>query len=111
MRQVRVPRLHRACSESGHRIAAAVGTSRYTVAECLRRAAVVSVTWPAQPEFDDAALKRKLFTSPRAIRPETVVAAAGLGAHPRRVQAPHCSCSGEHTAAGRPVTVFYQPPT
>jgi DNA-binding transcriptional regulator LsrR (DeoR family) len=42
MRQVReVLRLHHVCGQSGHRIAAAVGISRYTVAEYLRRAAVV----------------------------------------------------------------------
>ena len=44
--------------------------SRYTVAECLRRAAVVGITWPVPPEFDDAAPERKLFTPPGAIRVE-----------------------------------------
>jgi transposase len=73
MRQVReVLRLHHVCGQSGHRIAAAVGISRYTVAEYLRRAAVVSITWPVPPELDDAGLERKLFTPPGAIRAETV---------------------------------------
>jgi hypothetical protein len=41
MRQVReVLRLKYLCGQSGHRIAAAIGISRYTVAEYLRRAAV-----------------------------------------------------------------------
>ena len=65
MRQVReVLRLKRVCGRSGHQIAAAVGVSRYTVAEYLRRAAVVGITWPVPPDLDDAALERKLFTRP-----------------------------------------------
>lgn len=73
MRQVReVLRLHHVCGQSGHRIAQAVGISRYTVAEYLRRAAVVGITWPVPPELDDAALERTLFTPPGAIRAEQV---------------------------------------
>ena len=65
MRQVReVLRLKHVCGRSGHQIAAAVGVSRHTVAEYLRRAAVVGITWPVPPELDDAALERKLFTPP-----------------------------------------------
>src|SRR5690242_19338913 len=65
MRQVReVLRLKHVCGQSGHRIAAGVGISRYTVAEYLRRAAVVGITWPVPPELDDAALERKLFAPP-----------------------------------------------
>jgi transposase len=67
MRQVReVLRLKHVCGHSGHQIAAMVGVSRYTVAEYLRRAAVVGVTWPVPPGLDDAALERKLFTPPFA---------------------------------------------
>src|SRR3954470_22111276 len=75
MRQVReVLRLKHVCGRSGHQIAAAIGVSRYTVAEYLRRAAVVGITWPVPPELDDAALERKLFTPPfastEALRPQ-----------------------------------------
>lgn len=75
MRQVReVLRLRHVCGHSGHRIAAAVGVSRYTVAEYLRRAAVAGITWPVPPELDDAALERQLFTPPfastEALRPQ-----------------------------------------
>ena len=73
MRQVReVLRLHHACGHSGHRIAAAVGVSRYTVAEYLRRAAVVGLTWPLPPELDDAVLEARLFMPPfsRTERPQ-----------------------------------------
>jgi hypothetical protein len=67
MRQVReVLRLKHVCGHSGHQIAAMVGVSRYTVAEYLRRAAVVGITWPVPRELDDAALERKLFTPPFA---------------------------------------------
>jgi transposase len=75
MRQVReVLRLKHVCGRSGHQIAAAVGVSRYTVAEYLRRAGVVGITWPVPPELDDAALERKLFmppfTPPEVQRPQ-----------------------------------------
>ena len=70
MRQVReVLRLRHVCGHSGHQIAAAVGVSRYTVAEYLRRAAVVGITWPVPPELDDAALERRLFTPPFTTEP------------------------------------------
>jgi transposase len=75
MRQVReVLRLKYVCGQSGHWIATAVGVSRYTVAEYLRRAAVVGITWPVPAELDDVALERKLFTPPftptEALRPQ-----------------------------------------
>ena len=41
-----------------------VGVSRYTVAEYLRRAAVVGITWPVPAALDDVALERQLFTPP-----------------------------------------------
>jgi hypothetical protein len=72
MRQVReVLRLKHVCGHSGHQIAAMVGVSRYTVAEYLRRAGVLGITWPVRAELDDVALERKLFTppSPRASPP------------------------------------------
>ncbi|MBV9357808.1 MAG: IS21 family transposase [Chloroflexi bacterium] len=71
MRRVReVLRLKHVCGQSGHSIAAAVGISRYSVAEYLRRAAVAGITWPVPPELDDAALERKLFTPPFSIPAE-----------------------------------------
>jgi hypothetical protein len=71
--QVReVLRLKYLCGQSGHRIAVAVGISRYTVAEYLRRAAVVGVTWPVPPDLDDTALERKLFTPPGAVVTEAL---------------------------------------
>ena len=71
MRQVReVLRLKYACGHSERRIAAALGISRSTVAEYLRRAAVIGLTWPVPPEFDAAALERKLFTPPGFILAE-----------------------------------------
>jgi transposase len=77
MRQVReVLRLKHVCGQSGHQIAAMVGVSRYTVAEYLRRAGVVGITWPVPPELDDAALERRLFMPPftpaEALRPQPV---------------------------------------
>ena len=64
-------------------IAAAVGVSRYTVAEYLRRAAVVGIAWPVPAGLDDAALGSAC--SARPSRREAP--AAGLGARPRRTAA------------------------
>lgn len=51
-----------------------VGVSRYTVAEYLRRAAVVGITWPVPAGLDDVALEGQLFTPPftsaQASRPQ-----------------------------------------
>ena len=70
MRQVReVLRLKYVCGYSGHQIAAMVDVSRYTVAEYLRRAGVVGITWPVPAELDDVALERKLFTPPFTAEP------------------------------------------
>ncbi len=81
MRQVReVLRLKHVCGHSGHQIAAIVGISRYTVAEYLRRAAVVGITWPVPDGLDDAALERRLFSPPFAAEPSRPQP-AGLGAY------------------------------
>jgi len=70
MRQVReVLRLKYVGGHSGLQIAAMVGVSRYTVAEYLRRAAVVGITWPVPAALDDLALERKLFTPPFTSEP------------------------------------------
>ena len=75
MRQVReVLRRKYVCGQSGHQIAAAIGVSRCTVAEYLRRAAVVGITWPVPPELDDVALEGRLFSPPltpsKTLRPQ-----------------------------------------
>ena len=68
MRQVReVLRLKHVAGHSERRIAAAIGISRYTVAEYLRRATVVGITWPVPSDLDDAALEARLFSPPFAI--------------------------------------------
>lgn len=72
MRQVReVLRRKYAAGLSERRIAAAIGISRHTVAEYVRRAAVVGITWPVPAELDDAALEAWLFGQP-SISPETL---------------------------------------
>lgn len=65
MRKVReVLRLKYACGASERLIAQSVGIGRTSVAEYLRRAAVVGITWPVPSGLDDAALERRLFTPP-----------------------------------------------
>jgi len=62
MRKVReVLRLKYSCGASARVIAQSVGIGRTAVAEYIRRAAVIGITWPIPIEFDDAALERKLF--------------------------------------------------
>ena len=46
-----------------------VGISRYTVAEYLRRAGVLGITWPVPDGLDDAALERRLFSPPFVAEP------------------------------------------
>ena len=68
MRQVReVLRLKHAAGFSERQIAAALRISRSTVAEYLRRAGVIGITWPLPAELDDAALEERLFTPPFAV--------------------------------------------
>jgi hypothetical protein len=65
MRKVReVLRLKYACGVSERLIARSIGVSRSTVAEYLRRAAVIGLAWPIPGDLDDAALERRLFTPP-----------------------------------------------
>ena len=56
-----VLRLKYAGGASARVIAQSVGIGRSAVAEYIRRAAVIGVTWPIPAELDDAALERKLF--------------------------------------------------
>jgi transposase len=65
MRKVReVLRLHHALGVSVRRIAVTIGVSRSTIAEYLRRAAVIGITWPVPEGMDDGELERRLFTAP-----------------------------------------------
>ena len=65
MRQVReVLRLKHVAGLSERRIAASLRISRFAVAEYLRRASVVGITWPVPVELSDAALEGQLFSQP-----------------------------------------------
>jgi len=69
MRQVReVLRLKHVAGHSERQIAAAIGVSRFTVAEYLRRAAVVGITWPVPAELNDESLEARLFSPPFAVQ-------------------------------------------
>jgi len=66
MRKVReVLRLKYACGVSARVISRSLGIGRTVVAEYIRRAAVIGVTWPTPVELDDTALERKLFAQRR----------------------------------------------
>src|SRR3954470_21886484 len=58
MRKVReVLRLTHACGASVRRIARSVGVGHTTIAEYLRRTAVIGITWPVPAEIDNAELE------------------------------------------------------
>ena len=62
MRKIReVLRLKYACGASDRVISRSVGIGRTAIAEYIRRAAVIGITWPIPEEIDDTALERKLF--------------------------------------------------
>src|SRR3954452_7620495 len=70
MRKVReVLRLKHACGASVRTIARSVGVGHTTVAEYLRRTAVIGITWPVPAEIDDAELERLLFAPAGFNRP------------------------------------------
>ena len=65
MRKIREAlRLKHTLGLSERLVAVSVGVSRSTVAEYLRRAGVVGITWPVPEGMDDAELERRLFTPP-----------------------------------------------
>ena len=103
MRQVReVLRLKHVAGHSERSIAAAIGISRYTVAEYPRRATVVGITRPAPAELDDSALEARLFSPPFAVH-ESPRPQPGLAAAACRValpQASPCCCYGRGIAPG-----------
>lgn len=64
MRKIReVLRLKYACGVSDRVIARSVGIGRTAIAEYVRRAAVIGITWPIPEELDDTVLERKLFAA------------------------------------------------
>ena len=50
--------------ESDRVIARSVRIGRTAIAEYVRRAAVIGITWPIPEELDDTALERKLLRRP-----------------------------------------------
>jgi len=62
MRKIReVLRLKYACGVSDRVISRSVGIGRTAIAEYVRRAAVIGITWPIPEELDDTPLERNLF--------------------------------------------------
>ena len=51
----------KAAGFSDRRIAAAIGSARSTVQECLRRAREAGLDWPLVEELDEAALQARLY--------------------------------------------------
>lgn len=51
------------CGTSDRVIARSVGIGRTAIAEYVRRAAVIGITWPIPEELDDTVLERKLFAA------------------------------------------------
>jgi len=69
MRKIReVLRLRYEAGLSRRQIAASVGCSRSTVAECLQRAAAAGMAWPPPAGLDEAALEARLYPAPAPAR-------------------------------------------
>jgi transposase len=86
MRKIREVFRLKAQGLSARQIAASVGTARSTVAECLRRAEAVGLSWPLPAELTDAALEERLYPAlPRS-----------------RIQAPPPDWALVHTELRRP---------
>src|SRR5258708_37853816 len=77
MRKIReVLRLKYACGASDRVISRSVGIGRTAIAEYVRRAAVIGITWPLPEERDDTALERKLFAPAGCAPPRSHAPAA-----------------------------------
>ena len=65
MRKIRdVLRLTHELKLSVREVTAATGVGKSAVAEFVRRARVIGITWPVPPDVDDAELERRLFVPP-----------------------------------------------
>ncbi|MDX1655918.1 MAG: IS21 family transposase [Candidatus Competibacteraceae bacterium] len=74
MRKIReILRLKWACGLSARQVARSCGVARSSVADCLRRAEAVGLSWPLPESLDDAALERQLYPQPGSpVSPERV---------------------------------------
>jgi len=72
VRKIREVLRLKAAGVSDRKIAAAVGSSRSTVQECLRRAREAGIAWPPDESLDEQALQERLYRRriPASIRPQ-----------------------------------------
>jgi transposase len=73
VRKIREVLRLKAAGISDRKIAAAVGSARSTVQECIRRAREAGITWPLPEPVDDSALEARLYASSEAtgsVRPQ-----------------------------------------
>lgn len=61
MRKIREVLRLKAAGLSDRRIAAAIGSARSTVQECLRRSRDAGLVWPLAEELDEEALQARLY--------------------------------------------------
>jgi transposase len=62
MRKIKeILRLKAEAGLSDRKIAAAVGSSRSTVQECLRRCRQAGIGWPLPADLDEAAISARLY--------------------------------------------------
>jgi transposase len=73
VRKIREVLRLKAAGISDRKIAAAVGSARSTVQECIRRAREAGITWPLPESLDDSALEARLYALSEAtvsVRPQ-----------------------------------------
>lgn len=61
VRKIREVLRLKAAGMSDRKIAAAIGSSRSTVQECLRRAREAAIGWPLADDLDEEALQGRLY--------------------------------------------------
>ena len=63
MRKIREVLRLKAEGFSDRQIAAAIGSARSTVQECVRRAREADLTWPLPPAMDEAGLHARMYNA------------------------------------------------
>jgi transposase len=72
VRKIREVLRLKAAGFSDRKIAAAIGSARSTVQECVRRAQAAGLGWPLSEDLDESALQERLYrrSVPLSSRPE-----------------------------------------
>jgi len=96
VRKIREVLRLKAAGFSDRKIAAAIGSARSTVQECVRRASEAGLVWPLSPELDEEALQARLYRRevPLSQRPRPDFAQIDTNGEPQPVLNPSTVAQG-----------------